>query len=180
MPVPAPTMRRALGHVSISLLWCAIAPICLNMCRRASMPVPTAVSTDLQKLAKLAFQPCQSATKKSYCKCCHRPEHCKGNASDAVRDDSDRVRCRRSADRYVSDWRDPPPGFVEADLVAHSGTANEWVVRADACGHGNWIDGVRGRCWYGSRRCSSTRSGKYAGGCRFLCSASTLTTTAPL
>jgi len=70
MPVPAPTMSAALGHVSIFLALVCDRTDMFEHVPSASMPVPTAVSTDLQKLAKLAFQPCQSATKKSYCKCC--------------------------------------------------------------------------------------------------------------
>jgi hypothetical protein len=37
--------------------------------------------------------------------------------------------------RTFSDWDDPPPGFVEADLVAHSGPVTRYI-RADAGCHG--------------------------------------------
>ena len=52
---------------------------------------------------------------------------------------------RRSvAVRTFDGWDDPPPGFVEADLVAHSGptTKGSFVQTLDADGHRDGLDGV--------------------------------------
>jgi hypothetical protein len=81
--------------------------------------------------------------------------------------------------RTFSDWNDPPPGFIEVDLVAHSGPvasgafiqtlvltdiATGWTECAPFCS--------------GSRRSLSACCARCVPGCRFRCSGSTRTTTA--
>src|SRR3954451_13631239 len=56
--------------------------------------------------------------------------------------------------RTFADWHDPPPGFVEADLVAHSGPSAsgsfvQTLVLTDIATDGP----SAGRCWSASRAC---------------------------
>jgi len=72
--------------------------------------------------------------------------------------------------RTFDGWDDPPPGFVEADLVAHSGpvTRGSFVytlVLTDIATGRN----VR-RCWYANSGCSRKCWANYATSYPFLCS----------
>ena len=88
---------------------------------------------------------------------------------------------RRSvAVRTFDGWDNPPPGFVEADLVAHSGPDGERQLRAntDADGHRDGLDGVRAAAGARAEAADRGIERDAAIGCRSRCSGSTRTTTA--
>ena len=61
---------------------------------------------------------------------------------------------RRVPVRTFGDWNDPPPGYVEVDLVAHRRHVGVRQLRADggADRRGDGLDGVRADRWCATAR----------------------------
>jgi hypothetical protein len=89
------------------------------------MPVPTAVNTDSQQLAKFGPPAVQERKAENLLQVLLIGRALQGQRERCgprrQRPGSVSSIRRPVPERTFSDWRDPPPGFVEADLVAHSG-----------------------------------------------------------
>ena len=83
--------------------------------------------------------------------------------------------------RTFGDWNDPPPGYVEVDFVAHSGTSLVRQLRADdgADRYRHGLDRVRAGPYARQRSRDCCASSRPARCFRSRCGAWTSTTTAP-